>query len=90
MEVLNIAICWPVHTKSHQLITVVGLASSHHPCVGVRTCLPVAACRYVNGADPNRRLSSFRNLADTGGSSGAGVDPLLKDWQLIEGEPAHL
>uniref|UniRef100_A0A383W3L1 L-arabinokinase n=1 Tax=Tetradesmus obliquus TaxID=3088 RepID=A0A383W3L1_TETOB len=42
---------------------------------------------YVNGADPNRRLGSFRNLADVAGSTpGASLDPLLKDWRVIEGD----
>ncbi|WIA12875.1 hypothetical protein OEZ85_006496 [Tetradesmus obliquus] len=42
---------------------------------------------YVNGADPNRRLGSFRNLADVAGSiPGASLDPLLKDWRVVEGD----
>jgi hypothetical protein len=39
----------------------------------------LALCRYVNGADPNRRRGSYRSLAD------ATAAP-LKNWHLVEGE----
>jgi hypothetical protein len=36
-------------------------------------------CRYVNGADPNRRRFSYKGMAD-------GVAAPLKHWHLLEGE----
>lgn len=38
-----------------------------------------AACRYVNGADPNRRRASHRSLADA-----AAATP-LQNWDLLQG-----
>ena len=49
----------------------------------------IPAARYVNGADPNRRLGSYRNLTDAfaAGAAGApGIDPLLRDWNLLAGK----
>jgi hypothetical protein len=49
-------------------------------------CCCCCCVRYVNGADPNRRLGSFRNLADVLGSTPTiSLDPGLKDWRIIEG-----
>lgn len=46
------------------------------------------ANRYVNGADPNRRLGSYRNLVEViKATPGApGIQPLLHDWHLLEGQ----
>eukprot|EP00775_Hariotina_reticulata_P002039 gene2039-2361_t len=43
---------------------------------------------YVNGADPNRRLGSYRNLVEViKATPGApGIQPLLHDWHLLEGD----
>ena len=35
-------------------------------------------CRYVNGADPNRRRLSYKGMAE-------GVAMPLKHWHLLEG-----
>lgn len=47
----------------------------------------VFICRYVNGADPNRRYGSYRNLSDmsAGGVGPVVLDPILKDWKFIQG-----
>lgn len=43
--------------------------------------LHVYVCRYVNGADPNRRRLSYKGMADA-------VAAPLKHWHLLGGMPA--
>jgi hypothetical protein len=48
---------------------------SKQPLIGV------GACRYVNGADPNRRRLSYKGIKDA-------VAAPLKHWHLLEGGAA--
>jgi hypothetical protein len=70
----------------HLLTPAAGRLHCRFCCCRCCRCL-----RYVNGADPNRRLGSFRNLADVLGSTpSVSLDPGLKDWRVIEGGGAMM